>query len=37
MGGRSVAPADRAFSRDRNLAAAAGRIGGEAGTKTQGE
>lgn len=29
MGGKSVAPEDRAFSKDRNLAAAAGRVGGE--------
>ena len=28
-GGKSVAPGDRAFSKDRNLAAAAGRVGGE--------
>lgn len=31
MGGKSVAPADRAFSKDRYLAAAAGRIGGVMG------
>lgn len=31
MGGKSVAPDDRAFSRDRNLASAAGRVGGETG------
>ena len=29
MGGKSVAPEDRAFSKDRNLASAAGRVGGE--------
>ena len=32
LGGKSVAPVERAFSKDRNLAAAAGRVGGEVGS-----
>lgn len=33
MGGKSVEPQERAFSKDRTLAARAGRVGGEARPK----
>lgn len=33
MGGKSVEPQERAFSKDRTLAARAGRVGGEAKPK----